>query len=92
MGLSATLTALQERRVGTLLVSEGFSVPGAECPSCGLVGLGTRQCPRCGTTNIEIDDVIEVAVDLAVGQRAPVEFCRGGELDRFGRIGALERY
>lgn len=92
VGLAATLSALKEGRVDTLLVSEGFAAPGAECPSCGHVGVGTRQCPRCGTTNIEIDDVVEVAVDLAVGQRATVEFCRGGELDRFGRIGALERY
>ena len=92
MGLAATLTALQERRVGTLLVSEGFTVPGAEYPSCGNIGLDTRQCPRCGTTTMEIDDLVEVAVDLAVGQQAAVEFCRGGELDRFGRIGALERY
>lgn len=92
VGLAATLAALQDGRVGTLLVSEGFSAPGAECPACGHVGVDTCQCPRCGTTNSEIDDVVESAVDMAVGQRATVEFCRGGELDRYGRIGALERY
>ena len=92
VGLAATLTALQGGRVDTLLVSQDFTAPGAECPSCRHVGVDVRQCPRCGTTNMEIDDVVEVAVDLAVGQRATVEFCRGGELDQFGRIGALERY
>jgi len=36
--------------------------------------------------------VVEVAVEQAVAQHATVEFCRGTELDRFGRIGAIERW
>jgi peptide subunit release factor 1 (eRF1) len=92
VGLEATLAALSERRVGTLLVSEGFVATGTTCPACGHLGVDVRQCPVCGTTNIEIDDIVEVAVEAAVGQKATVEFCRDSELDRFGRIGAIERY
>lgn len=92
VGLEATLAALTERRVRTLLISEGFVAPGATCPSCGRLGVDVRQCPVCGSTNTEIDDIVEVAVEAAIAQRATVEFCRASELDRFGRIGAIERY
>ncbi|HMK10397.1 MAG TPA: hypothetical protein VK461_02315, partial [Acidimicrobiales bacterium] len=92
VGLEATLSALAERRVGVLLVAEGFAAPGARCPSCGHVGLDVRLCPVCGTTNVEIDDVVEVTIEEAVAQGATVEFCRNTELDRFGGIGAIERY
>ncbi len=92
VGLEATLGVLGERRVATLLVSEGFAAPGASCPACGHVGPDLRQCPECGTTNVELDDVVEVAIERAVAQDAEVEFCRGTELDRFGSIAAIERY
>ena len=92
VGLEPTLAALAERRVETLLVSEGFTAPGARCPSCGWLGPDLRQCPQCGTTNVEIDNIVEFAVTEATAQHASVEFCRGTELDNFGRIGAIARY
>jgi len=92
VGLEATLAALADRRVGTLVVSEGFRAPGARCPSCGRIGIAVRQCPSCGTTTAEIDDVVEDALGQALAQGATVEFARGTELDRYGRIGALTRY
>lgn len=91
-GLEAVLAALSERRVGTLLVSDGFVAPGATCPACGRLSLDVGQCPACGTANVEIDDIVEAAVDAAVAQDARVEFSPANELDSFGRIGALERY
>jgi hypothetical protein len=42
--------------------------------------------------NVEIDDVVEVAIRQAVAQGAEVEFCRSTELERFGSIAAIERY
>ena len=92
VGLEATLGALADRRVGVLLVAEGFRAPGARCPSCGHVGLDVRLCPVCETTNLEIDDVVEVALEEAIAQGATVTFCRGTELERFGGIGAIERF
>lgn len=92
VGLEATLAALADKRVGTLVVSEGFSAPGARCPACGRIGIAVRQCPSCGTTTAKIDDVVEDAVGHALAQGATVEFARGTELDRYGRIGALTRY
>ena len=92
VGIEATLAALADERVGTLVVSEGFTAPGARCPSCGHIGIAIRQCPSCGTTTTEIDDVIDDAVGQALSQGATVEFARGTELDRYGRVGALTRY
>jgi peptide chain release factor subunit 1 len=92
VGLEATLTALAEQRVGVLLVAGEFAAPGARCPACAHVGPDVRQCPVCGTTNVEVDDVVEIAIEQAVAQGAAVEFCRGTELEHFGSIGAIERY
>jgi hypothetical protein len=92
VGLEATLGAIEEHRVDKLLVSDGFAVPGGRCPSCGHLGVGTRQCTRCGSTNVVVGDVVELAVEEALAQHAVVEFCHTGGLDRFGRIGAIERY
>ncbi len=92
VGLEATLTVLAEQRVGVLLIADEFSAPGARCPACGHVGSDLRQCPVCGTTNMEIDDVVEVAIEQAVAQGAAVEFCRDTDLERFGSIAAIERY
>ena len=92
VGLEQTLKALADKRVAALFVSDGFSAPGARCPACGHLGLDVRQCPTCGTTNEEIADIVEAAVEAAVAQRATIEFCRETELDLFGSIGAIERY
>jgi peptide chain release factor subunit 1 len=92
VGLEPTLAALADKRVASLLVSEGFTAPGARCPSCGWLGPAVHVCPTCGTTTAEIEDVVELAIAEALGQSATVEFCRGTELDGFGRIGAVTRY
>jgi peptide subunit release factor 1 (eRF1) len=92
VGLEATLAALTERRVGTLLVREGFAAPGSMCPSCGHIGRDLRRCPMCHAATIELEDVVEVAIEQAVAQGADIEFCRGTDLDWFGSIAAIERY
>jgi peptide chain release factor subunit 1 len=92
VGLEPTLEALAERRVATLLVSREFSAWGGRCGSCGWVGPGQRLCPRCGTRLEEVDDVVEVALDEALAQKAGVVVCDHTDLDRFGRIGAIERF
>lgn len=92
IGLEATLAALAEQRVATLLIRTGFAAPGGWCPQCRRIGPDLRQCPVCGTTNDEIEDAVEVAVEQAVAQNADVEFCHDTDLERFGSIAAIERY
>jgi peptide chain release factor subunit 1 len=92
IGLDATLRALDDRRVGTLLVAEGFATQGARCPACGHLGANMWRCPRCGTTPAGVDDIVELAVEEAVAQHAAVEFVAAGGLDRFGAIAAIDRF
>jgi hypothetical protein len=93
-GLAPTLAALNDRRVATLLVADNFSAPGACCPACGYlcVGVDVWRCPRCGTTPVADDDIVELAVDEAVAQRSTVQFLRMGGLDQFGQIAAFDRF
>jgi peptide chain release factor subunit 1 len=70
-GREATLEALNERRVGTLLLDPSFERRGARCPSCGQLTLAGGQCPADGT-ELEAVDVREAAVEAALAQDAEV--------------------
>jgi peptide chain release factor subunit 1 len=92
-GLDATLRMLVERRVDTLLVSETFESPGWRCPSCSWIGTRGRNCPVCASSMMQVDDVLEEAVEDALAQSCRVAVCRGSaDLDVLGRIGGLLRY
>jgi peptide subunit release factor 1 (eRF1) len=87
------LAALAERRVGTLLLSQGFSEGGWRCPTCDNLFAKGPTCPVDGATMVHLDDVVEEAVQQALAQGARVEVCIGNaDLDVLGRIGALLRY
>lgn len=92
-GLEPTLRALVERRVETLLVSHGYEAPGWRCTGCGHIATVGRACPVCSQDMVQVDDVIEEAVEEAISQSCDVEICVGNaDLDVLGRIGALLRY
>ena len=92
-GLALTLDALAERRVETLVVSQGFAEPGWRCPSCGNLFTKGPSCPVDSTAMDHLDDVVEEAVQQALGQGARVEVCVGNaDIDVLGRVGALLRY
>ena len=92
-GLDDTLKALVERRVDTLLVSNGYAHPGWRCPSCEHICRVGRLCPACRTEMHAVDDVVEEAVEEALAQSCEVEICMGNaDLDVLGSIGALLRY
>jgi len=92
-GVDATLRALVERRVDTLLVSDGFSEPGWRCTRCGHLAHVGPACPVCDTDMYRTDDVVEEAVEEALNQSCRVITCTGNaDLDVLGRIGALLRF
>lgn len=91
-GLGAALVALNERRVGTLLVSNGFEESGWIC-SCGALALKGPKCPLDGEEMERTDDVVSDAVDAALLEGARIVTCEANaDLDVHGRIGALLRY
>ncbi len=95
LGLADTLFALQEGRVMTLLVEEGFKAPGIVCPSCDYLSVNeTERCLFCGTMQaVPAGDVVERAVHKALLQDARVEVIAGSPaLAQAGHIGALLRY
>lgn len=91
-GLADVLAALNERKVATLLVSNGFIESGWVCP-CGALAVRGPKCPLDGQEMERSDDVVSDAVDAALREGAQVETCEANaDLDVLGRIGALLRY
>ncbi len=92
-GLEPTLSALVERRVDLLLVSDGYEPQGWRCRSCRYLGPLGRRCPVCANSMDLVDDVVEEAVEEALANKCRVQFVReNADLDVLGRIGALLRF
>lgn len=93
LGTRAILTALQDGRAETLVISEKYSGEGWQCADCLMLGaLGKpKVCVYCGGQNIDKEpDMKEEMVGLALRRGVKVEFVEGAaELDKNGGIGAL---
>ena len=94
VGPEDTLAAVHAGRVQTLVVLEGFHVPGYRCNGCGFVTAEQRAtCSFCGGEMSEFRDVVEHAIRHVVEQGASVEFVEvDSTLKELGNIGALLRY
>ena len=94
-GVESVLPPLNERRVGTLLVDEQFGgVPGVQCLECGWLGLEGDTCPADGSKTVELDDLTEAMIELAVQQSAellPVRHART-TLESYGGAAAVLRF
>jgi peptide chain release factor subunit 1 len=92
LGIDATLRAIAEQRVETLLVAPHLVTPGARCPACGWAGTSRRgRCPVCARPAEPVDDLVELAVDDALGQGADVVSVDADAWPADG-IGALLRW
>ncbi len=93
LGLPGVLDALGTKRLDQLVVSRGFAAPGWRCDGCDChVAIG-RLCKRCGEEMVEVDDIVEEAIETALAQSCRVEICvDNADLDVMGRIGAFLRY
>ena len=91
-GIGPVVDALAERRVDRLLVSDGYAVEGWRCDTCDRLATVGRTC-TCGAEMVGIPDLVEEAVEAALGQSCQVVVCDGNaDLDVLGRVGALLRY
>jgi len=89
VGPGPVLEALGTGRVATLVVEEGFDLPGIRCPDCGRLASDGIRCPRCGATPIAVEHLIDAAVNEAFAHHVRIEFLESAGLDGFGHIGAL---
>jgi peptide subunit release factor 1 (eRF1) len=94
VGLSDTLTALQEHRASHLLVVAGYEASGYRCQNCRYLMLTARdECPLCGGQVEHVDDLVETLTHRALEQGTEVEIVRDSEsLVAAGSIGALLRF
>ena len=93
-GLEPVLAALAERRVGALLLDDGFDAAGVCCPACGWLGPDeVATCPADGTETAHRDDITERMVERALEQSAEVVVVRRHpDLGPIGGIGAVLRF
>jgi peptide subunit release factor 1 (eRF1) len=98
LGLAKTVQAVQEQRVQTLVISEGYTAPGSVCEHCGYLTLrpgveqSHEQCPVCGGQARPVPDIVELLVRRALGMDVEVVFVEDEALTEAGSIGALWRF
>lgn len=90
-GLQATLGALAEGQVTTLVVDPDLHASGARCPACGQLTVDAASCPRCGARPVHEEDVVDAAVTDACAGHVTVAVCERPVLDDVGGIGAILR-
>lgn len=92
-GFEPVMQALNEARVETLLLAEGFNASGVWCPSCGYLGANDSTCPVDGEGTEMLDSILGRLVertDELSGFTVTVRNPRA--LDGAGGIAAILRF
>lgn len=93
IGLDDTLQAVSDRRVDTLIISDGLRVPGYVQDENGFVVANLARSPLSDQELQEVTDVIDSAVAYTIAQGGHVEVISDNQdLEAAGRIGAILRY
>jgi peptide subunit release factor 1 (eRF1) len=92
-GLDDTLDAVSNKRVDTLILSDGFQMPGYVHTESGFVIANLARSPLSDEELTEVADVIDAAVAQTMANGGHVEvIAECPPLDEAGRIGAILRY
>jgi len=92
-GIDDVLAALNEARVGTLLLGASFTSSGYVDPATGLLAGPDRSGPVAGGALEAVDDIVERAIEKALESSTDVLVVRHhDDLALHGGIGALLRY
>ncbi len=93
VGLDDTLQAISDKRVQTLIISDGLRMPGYVHEDMGFVVANLALSPLSDSELEETADVIDTAVALTMNQGGNVEVISDNlDLEGVGRIGAILRY
>jgi peptide chain release factor subunit 1 len=92
--LDDTLKAVQDFKIQSLVIKEGYREPGYQCQGCGyLTSIEMPACPYCGGAFTQTPDVVELAVHKVLQQGGDVEFVHSNHAgNKFKGIGAILRY
>ena len=93
LGVADTALALSKGQVRTLLMLQGFSGAGGDCPNCGMLRAGQRNtCPYDGG-ELRPVELREAFTARAVQQNAAVEVVEASDyLGQHGGVGVLLLY
>lgn len=103
-GLDDTLRALFFGQVRTLIVQDGLTLPGRECPECHFLFPRPQdelertptlvECPLCKRATRRVPDIVDEAVELAIMTGARVEHVNYArdEIANLGGMAALLRF
>jgi peptide subunit release factor 1 (eRF1) len=93
LGLDDTLQAVSEKRVETLIISDGLRVPGYVEDNNSFIVANLARSPLSESQLRAVPDVIDSAVAYTMGQGGHVEVISdNADLEAAGRIGAILRY
>ena len=93
IGLDDTLQAVSDKRVQTLIISDGYRAPGYIDGDSGFVVANIARSPMSEQELTEVEDVVDLAVSATITQGGHVEIISDNPaLEEAGRIGALLRY
>lgn len=93
IGLDDSLQAISDKRVQTLIISDGYRTPGYVHELSGFVVANLAKSPLSESELAEVDDVVETAVAYTIAQGGHVEIVANEPaLEDVGRIGAILRY
>lgn len=94
LGINDVLDNLQKKRVMKLVILEDYKTSGYGCKSCGsLTAQMTDKCPFCQGKMESVNDIADLAEEMAILQDALVEVVAGSRiLMDAGGIGAFLRF
>jgi peptide subunit release factor 1 (eRF1) len=92
-GVDDTLQAISDKRVETLIISDGFRLPGYFDAASGYVVADLARSPLTEQELTAVEDIIDTAVAQTVAQGGHVEVITDNPaLEDIGRIGAILRF
>ncbi|GIW97949.1 MAG: peptide chain release factor 1 [Pirellulaceae bacterium] len=92
LGIQRTLDAANAAAIGTLLIQDGVTRPGAICDNCGHLALEATACPNCQTPMREVPDVLDELAEDTINEGGSVEHIRSETQLKEHGVGAMIRF
>jgi peptide chain release factor subunit 1 len=93
VGPESTIRALNEGRVGRLVINRDFSRPGLRCPACDMLHWkDLESCPYCGDTCIGVSLEAEIVTTVIHKGGEVITVMSDPNLERHGGMGAFLRF